>query len=118
MGEDQESRVLIEIRLTDDHQWFLDTYIKSGKSERTLFAQDFLHSLDGWYHAALIFDGQNMQHFVNGVKELQGTVDYTPMTGGQTSIGCRMNKVYWFRGAIRKVKITPGVLSPREFMSV
>ncbi len=118
IGEVQGNRVLIETRLTEDNRWFLDTFIKSGESERTLYAENFLHPISEWHHAALVYDGKSMRHFVNGVKELEGTVNYMPMKAGHTSIGCRMNKVYWFKGAIRKVRITHRVLSPEEFMSM
>ncbi len=117
MGEVNDDRVLIETRLTEDNQWFLDTFIKSGESERTLYAQDFLHPLNEWYHAALVYDGQNMRHFVNGLKELEGSIENTPMKGGQTSLGVRLNRIYWFKGAIRKARMSPRALSPEEFMS-
>ncbi|UCF35735.1 MAG: LamG domain-containing protein, partial [Acidobacteriota bacterium] len=55
-----EHRVLIETRLTEDGQWFLDTFMKAEDSERTLFAKDHLHSLDEWHHAALTYDGKRM----------------------------------------------------------
>lgn len=115
-GEVQGNRVLIETRLTEDNRWFLDTFIKCGESERTLYAENFLHPVGEWYHAALVYDGKRMQHFVNREKELKGIIDYVPMKTGQTSIGCRMNKVYWFKGAIKKVRITHRALSPQEFM--
>lgn len=116
IGEVHGNRVLIETRLTEDNKWFLDTFIKSGEYERTLYAQDFLHPPNEWYHAALVYNEQKMSHYVNGIKELEGTVDFVPMKAGKTSIGCRMNKVYWFKGAIRKVRITLRALSPEEFM--
>ena len=118
VGEVHGNRVLIETRLTEDNKWFLDTYIKSGESERTLYAQNFLHPVNEWYHATLVYDEQGMRHYVNGTKELEGTVNFVPMIGGKTSMGCRMNKVYWFKGAIKKVKITPRALSPEEFMAL
>jgi hypothetical protein len=117
IGEVNDDRVLIETRLTEDNKWFLDTFIKSGESERTLYAQDFLHPLNEWYHAALVYDGQNMRHFVNGLKELEGSIENTPMKGGQTSLGVRLNRIYWFKGAIRMARIIPRALSPEEFMS-
>ncbi|HEX9971407.1 MAG TPA: LamG domain-containing protein [bacterium] len=116
IGEVQGNRVLIETRLTEDNKWFLDTFIKCGESERTLYAENFLHPIREWYHAAFVYDGESMRHFVNGVKELEDTIDYMPMKTGQISIGCRMNKVYWFKGAIRKVRVTHRVLSPEQFM--
>ena len=118
MQEVDDHRVLIETRLTEDNKWFLDTFVKSGESERTLYAKDFHHPVDAWYHAALVYDGQAMHHYVNSKKEMEGAVKYVPMKGGKTSIGCRLNKVFWFKGAIKKVKVTPRTLSSEEFMSL
>ncbi|MDA2938103.1 LamG domain-containing protein [Acidobacteria bacterium AH-259-A15] len=113
--EKDDHRVLIEIRLTDD-SWFLDTFIKSGTSEKTLYAQEFPHPLGNWYHAALVYEAQQMRHYVNGVQEMDAPVNYVPMKDGQTSIGCRLNRVFWFKGAIRQVRVTPRALSPEEFL--
>jgi hypothetical protein len=57
-----------------------------------------------------------MTHFVNGRQELTGKVTFGPMTGGRVSIGVRQNKVYWFKGQIREVRITPRVLTPGEML--
>ncbi|HXK60324.1 MAG TPA: LamG domain-containing protein [Acidobacteriota bacterium] len=116
MQASEDRRVLIETRLTDADQWFLDTFIKSGISERTLQSKHVLHALGKWYHVALTYDGQRMRHYVNGQQEMSGEVEYEPVAGGQTSIGCRLNQVFWFQGVIQKVRITHKVLSPEEFL--
>ncbi|WNH07947.1 T9SS type A sorting domain-containing protein [Thalassobellus suaedae] len=40
------------------------------------------------------------------------------VNSGQTSLGVRLNKVSWFKGAIHSVKVTPSALSPTEFMEI
>ncbi|MEE9118446.1 MAG: LamG domain-containing protein, partial [Calditrichia bacterium] len=45
-------RVLIETRLTENGKWFLDTYMKYGNSDKTLYAKNHLHDLNQWYHMA------------------------------------------------------------------
>ena len=111
-----ENRLLFETRLTDDGRWFLDTFIKSGDGDYTLFAKESLHPLGPWYAAAVVMDGKTMRHFVNGKEELAADVKYVPQGKGQTSIGVRINKVFWYKGAVRQVRITPGVLTPQEFL--
>jgi Concanavalin A-like lectin/glucanases superfamily len=110
-----ENRVLLETRLVGD-QWFLDTFIKSGDNSRALLAENFKHPLGDWYHVALVYDGTQMRHYVNGVEELAGPLTIAPLNQGQTSIGVRMNRVYWFKGAIRKARFTLKALAPGEFM--
>ena len=111
-----ENRLLFETRLIDDGRWFLDTYVKSGASDATLFAKESLHAIGPWYHAAVVVDGKTMRHYVNGEEELKTDLPFQPLGKGQTSLGVRINKVFWYQGAIRTVKITPRPLSPREFL--
>jgi len=111
-----ENRVLFETRLTDDGKWFLDTFLKSGEGNYTQFAKDALHPLGPWYHAALTIDAKQMRHYVNGKEELATAIDFKPLAAGQTSLGVRINKVHWYQGAIRQVRITPRVLTPEAFL--
>lgn len=67
----EEHRVLVETRLNDRDEWFLDTFIKSGQSERTLQSRDTWHLLGIWYHAALVYDGREMRHYVNAVNAIR-----------------------------------------------
>jgi hypothetical protein len=113
--ENSENRVLLETRLIGD-QWFLDTYIRSGENNRALYAENFKHPVGVWYHVALVFDGTEMRHYVDGKAELSGPLTIAPLRQGQTSIGVRMNRVYWFKGAIRKARFTAKALAPNEFM--
>lgn len=110
-----EDRVLFETRLTPD-KWFLDTYIQSGKEKQTLFAENFLHPVDTWHHAAIVVDGKTMRHYVNGKEELAGNLQLTPMVAGETSIGVRFNQVFWYQGAIRQIRVTPAVLKAEAFL--
>ncbi len=111
-----DNRILIETRLTDDQQWFLDTFIKSGESSKALFAEGFKHPLGPWYHAALVYDGREMRHYVNGRQELASEVGFSPLRSGRVSLGMRLNRVSWFRGAIRTVRFTLGVLACDDFL--
>jgi hypothetical protein len=113
-----ENRLLFETRLTDDGQWFLDTYVKSGEHDATLFAEKSLHKIGPWYHAAVVIDGKTMRHFVNGTEELKADLPFEPLAKGQTSLGVRINKVFWYKGAVRQIKVTPRALTPKEFAAV
>jgi Concanavalin A-like lectin/glucanases superfamily len=111
-----ENRILIETRLTSDNRWFLDTFIRSGETNQTLFAEKFLHPVDQWFQAALVFDGREMRHYVNGTQEMSALIQYQPMKPGQISLGVRLNRVFWFKGAIRTVRFTPAALAPADFL--
>jgi len=113
--ENLESRALLEIRL-DGNEWFLDTFIKSGDNRSPLYAENFKHPVGKWFHVALVFDGTEMRHYVNGKLELSGKITIKPFGKGITSIGVRQNKVYWFKGAVLKARFTNRSLTPSRFM--
>jgi len=115
MQASEESRVLVETRLNEANEWFLDTFIKSGASEKTLQSTENLHPSGKWFHAALTYDGSRMRHYVNGAEEMSGEIQYAPVHGGRSSIGCRLNQVFWFQGAIQQVRITHAALDPAQF---
>jgi len=116
LGEVNGDRVLFETRLTEDGHWYLDTFISSGDSNRPLLNESHLHPVGQWYHLALTCDGQQEVNYVNGIQEASGSIDFVPLLGGQTSIGVRLNRVCWFRGAIGRIRFSAGVLDPDEFM--
>ena len=116
LGEVNGDRVLFETRLTEDGHWYLDTFISSGDSNRPLLNESHLHPVGQWYHLALTCDGQQEVNYVNGIQEASGSIDFVPLAGGQTSIGVRLNRVCWFRGAIGRIRFSAGVLDPDEFM--
>jgi hypothetical protein len=114
--EGSEDRLLFEIRLTDDNRWFLDAFIKSGAGNYTLYAEKLTHPIGPWYHAAIVVDRMTMRHYVNGVEELSTPVKFEPQKTGRTSIGVRLNKVSWFKGAVRQIRVSPQALSPSQFL--
>ena len=111
------NRILVETRLTGDNRLYLDTFIKSGETDQTLQDASFTHPVGEWYNAALVFDGREMRHYVNGAKELSAELpSYTPLKKGKTSIGVRINRVFWFKGAVRTARFTHRALNPEEFI--
>jgi hypothetical protein len=112
-----DERVMFETRLVDNTQWFLDTFIYSGDQKVPLYAIDSKHDTGSWYHAAIVVDGSSFKHFVNGQLELSEFLEFKAQQAGRTSLGVRLNKVNWFKGAIRTVRFTPRVLTPDEFLT-
>ena len=116
--DDDNRRILIELRHTADQRWFLDTFIKSDSSRCTLYAETFQHPVGEWFHAALVYENGTMRHYVDGREELSGPLNYVPIEKGFTSIGVRMNRRSWFRGAIRTIRMTRRALTPAEFLAL
>lgn len=114
-GEADGDRVLLETRVVDG-QWYHDSFVQSGDQGLALIDATKLHPTDQWHHVALVFDNGSFATYLNGVRELEGSVAFTPHVGGQTSIGVRMNRVFWYKGAFYRIRISNRVLQPHEFL--
>jgi hypothetical protein len=111
-----ENRALIELRSVDG-DFYLDTYLHSTASQLTLITPEHLHPSGNWYWAALSYDGTTMRHFVNGVEEANGLVDFAPLQDGLTSIGVRQNQVSWFKGCVRQIRVSNESLNPSQLQT-
>jgi hypothetical protein len=109
-------RMTIEDRVVAGQGWYMDTFLLGGGGRKGLALIDpkKLHPLDAWAWGELVYDGHTMSSYVNGVAELAGPVVFPPAGPGRTSIGVRLNKVFWFRGDIREVRFYPAALTPAE----
>ena len=110
------NRGTLELRLTKNGQWYFDGFLKNGKTNKGLALIDStkLHPTNRWYWAALIYDGQKMYSYINAQKELEGEIDFPPMTKGNISLGVRLNKVNWFKGQIREIRFYPEALQEKN----
>jgi len=116
IGESTKDRMLLEIRAVDNN-WYFDGYTASGTNKKALIDEKLIHPLEQWYHVAFVVTPKSRTTFVNGKQELFLEFPFLPIESGQTSIGVRMNKLCWFKGAIYKIKITPKEVQPNNFMS-
>ena len=51
-----------------------------------------------------------MAHFVEGIKESEGAIEFGPTGERRTSVGVRLNQVFWFKGGIAEVRFHPRAL--------
>jgi Concanavalin A-like lectin/glucanases superfamily len=110
------NRGTLELRLTKNGQWYFDGFLKNGKTNKGLALIDStkLHPVNKWCWAALVYDGKKMYSYINGQKELEGEIDFPPMTEGEISLGVRLNKVNWFKGQIREIRFHSTNLDAKE----
>jgi Concanavalin A-like lectin/glucanases superfamily len=109
--DESGSRTLMEIRMGPDGRWCLDTFLLCRGTRITLIDRTRLHPAGREYWVALRCDGRRMDHFVNGIREGEGDVLFTPFGRGRMSLGARLNRISWFKGVIREVRIHPTALS-------
>jgi hypothetical protein len=109
--DERDSRIMIETRLISGQSWCLDTFLHSGDNSRPLLDRTRRHPTGNWAWVALVYDGRRMSDYVNGVKELEGPVNFAPMADGRMSLGVRLNRVFWFKGNIKEVRFSPTALN-------
>ena len=114
-GLDTDNRMLFEIRVVGD-QWFLDSFNQSGTESRALMNRAALHPLGRWYHVASVYDGREFRNYVNGVQEGGAEIRLAPHSPGHASVGMRINRVFYFKGAVHAARFTRRALAPGEFL--
>ena len=114
-GLDTENRMLFEIRVAGD-KWFLDSYNQSGIEGKALMNRTALHPLGAWYHVASVYDGTQFSNYVDGVREGVAELHLAPHGPGHASVGVRINKVFYFKGAVHLARFTRRALSSSEFL--
>ena len=97
----------MEIRILPGGLWALDTYLHDGEHRLTLLDAARVHDAGRWHRVSLSYDGRVMRSAVDGVPELSGPVAFGPMRGGQAALGVRIDRVFWYKGAIRRVAFGP-----------
>jgi Concanavalin A-like lectin/glucanases superfamily len=112
-----ENRMLFEIRVVGD-QWFLDSFNQSATGSATLMNKGSLHPLGAWYHVAAVYDGKVFTNYVNGAKDGESEVALSPQGPGRSSMGVRINQVYYFKGAIHSARFTRRALPPSAFQKL
>ena len=116
-GADTNNRMLFEIRVVEDN-WYLDSFHQSGTASGTLMNKEAVHPLRAWHHVATVYDGKELSNYVNGVRQGAVAVRLAPHGAGHTSVGVRINKVFYFKGAVHLARFTRSALPPAQFLKV
>ena len=115
--EGSENRMLFEIRVIDG-QWCLDSFAQSGAESKPLLNREKLHSLGQWHHAAAVYDGREYRNYVDGRLEGAAPLHLAPQKPGRTSLGTRINRKDYFKGAILQARMTRAPLDPSRFLKL
>jgi len=115
---DTNARFLFELRVVDNKSWYLDAFVNGPGYNRALMFKDKLHPIGEWYHVAQTYDGKMFRSYVNGVLQGEAEVAFTPQGEGAASLATRINRVNYFKGAIRQARFTPRALTPEQFLKI
>ena len=116
-GVDTENRMLFEIRVIDG-QWCLDAFIQTGAARKALLNRKNLHPLGAWHHVAAVYDGREFRSYINGLRDGAAELNLAAQGPGRASVGVRINKVFYFKGAVAQARFTHRALSPDEFLKL
>jgi hypothetical protein len=114
-------RVLMELRLNQKNEWWLDGFMLTDRGELTLVNETLTHPIGEWEHAAITYKNNTFRTFINGVEELNGQIGFFKRIineKGKTSIGARMDKRNYYCGLIKTLKITRKALEPHQFIHI
>jgi hypothetical protein len=113
---DSENRMMFEIRVVEGTKWFLDSYLHTPRAQHALIDRARVHPLGAWYHVASVYDGREFRNYVNRVLNAAKEMPFQVQGAGRTSIGVRINRVNYFKGAIHLARFTNRPLKPVEFL--
>jgi hypothetical protein len=116
-GQDTDNRMLFETRVMNG-QWCLDSFATTNGQSKTLLDCTLLHPAGEWFSLTAVYDGKVFSNYVDGVLQGSGDVHLVPQSAGRTSIGTRINKTFYFKGAVLMARMTPRALAPNEFLKV
>ena len=115
--QDNNPRFLFEIRVVENN-WYLDAFVNGPGYNRALIFKDKLHPVGQWYHVAQTYDGKMFRSYVNGVLQGEAEVAYKPQGEGSSSVGTRINRRNYFKGAVRQARFSPRALTPEQFLKL
>lgn len=124
-----DRRILFETRVTPERRWYFDAFVNLGTPEATpedpqpkrrsatLIDDKLTHPAGRWYNLALTASKDGLVSYVDGVEQCRSDLPWLPLVNeGFTSVGVRQNMVCWFKGDLLKIRVTPKVLKPSEFL--
>lgn len=114
-GKDTGNRMLFEIRIVKG-EWCLDSFAFSNGSSRTLLNCDKRYPLGEWYRVTAVYDGKMLRNYVGSELQGEGELHLTPQGAGHSSIGTRIDRRDYFKGAVLMARMTPRTLKPEEFL--
>jgi hypothetical protein len=113
---DPNPRFTFEMRMSDSYNWYLDAFTHGYGYSKGLEFSDKQHPVGPWYVVAQTFDGSVYKSFVNGQIQGSAPLAFKPQGPGHTSIGTRINRLNYFKGAIYQARFTPRARPPEQFL--
>ena len=111
------TRFLFEIRVVEQ-AWYLDAFVRGPGYNKALIFPEKLHPVGRWFHVAQTYDGKTYRSYVDGVLQGEAEIAFTAQGLGRASVGTRMTRENYFKGAIHLARFTPRALGPEAFLKL
>jgi hypothetical protein len=112
-----EERMLFEIRIREG-QWCLDSFATSGGQRMPLLNCEKRYPFGRWYRVTTVYDGKTLKNYVGSELQGKGDVKLVPQRPGHLSVGTRINRVDYYKGAIYSTRFTRSALGVEEFLKM
>lgn len=117
-GEDtRDERMLFEIRIHGD-KWCLDSFAISHGNRLTLLNCEKLHPFGHWYRVTAVYDGKMFRNYVDDELQGEGPLELPPERPGRSSVGTRIDRRDYFKGAVYEARFTRQALEVKSFLKV
>lgn len=110
-------RLMFELRVVDE-DWYLDAFAAGEGYRAVLMVPEKRHALARWHHVAQVYDGRSYRSYVDGVLQAEAEIAFKPQGPGYASIGTRIDRRSYFKGAVFEARFTRGALAPSQFLKV
>jgi len=108
------SRILFEIRVRGN-TWYSDAFIHGENTHKALMEPSDMWPVGRWHHVAQTYDGTTFSSYVNGRLQSSAAIAFLPQGAGRSSVGMRLNRVNFFRGAIGSIVFSRKAFLPSQF---
>ena len=113
----QSPRTLFEIRVVEN-KWYLDAFTTGPGYNQALVVPEKTFPVGRWYRVEQTYDGKVYRSYVNGVLQAEAAFAFKPHGPGRSSVGMRINRVSYYKGAVLEARFTPRALTPEEFIKL
>jgi hypothetical protein len=117
-GQDYANeRMLFEIRIRDG-QWCLDSFATANGQSRTLLNCEKMHPFGQWYRVTAVYDGTTLKNYVGDELQGEGALLIPAERPGRSSMGTRIDKRDYYKGAIYAARFTRSPLKVEDFLKI
>ena len=108
-----DERMLFEMVVKGNGAWITPPW-----QNKTLLNCEKLYPFGPWYRVTAVYDGKTLKNYVGDELQGEGEVHLVPQRPGRSSMGVRINMLYYYKGGMYAARFTRSALGVQDFMKV